>query len=199
MKNRKPNRWKGYDYSQDNMYFVTSCIHGRICCFGEIIDGKMILNKNGKIAEKQWHWLGEQYPYIVLYEFIVMPNHIHGIIEINRAIVRNDNGGGGGDRDCRDRSRPVPTVPPIKIKSLSELIGAYKTTVSKKIHLLEQSDDSRCRDRSRPVPTFAAFPVFQWQRSFHDHIIRDESSYIRISEYIINNPSKWESDTFYNI
>jgi REP element-mobilizing transposase RayT len=99
-----------------------------------------------------------------------MPNHIHGIIEINRNIV------GTG----RDLSLQQP-----KIKSLSELIGAYKTTVSKKIHLLE------CTDGSRPVRTFA------WQRSFYENIIRDEKSFKTISDYIINNPINWEQDNLH--
>jgi hypothetical protein len=68
---------------------------------------------------------------------------------------------------------------PVKIKSLSEIIGAYKTTVSKQIHMM-------------------GYTKFAWQRSFHDHIIHDERSYINITEYIIANPSKWVSDQRYN-
>ena len=186
LRNRKPNRMKGYDYSQDNLYFVTSCVQDRICCFGTVANGKMELNEYGKIAEEQWFWLGKQYPYIVLHEFVVMPNHIHGIIEINRSIVGiNPVGTGrvvvGTGRDLSLQQQPI------KIKSLSELMGAYKTTSSKKIHLLE------CRDRSRPVPTF------QWQRSFHDHIIRDDKSFETISNYILNNPAQWITDKFYNL
>ena len=165
--NRKPNRLKGYDYSQNNFYFVTSCVENRDCCFGEIVSGMMALNEYGKIAEQQWQWLGEQYPYIVLHEYVVMPNHIHGIIEINRGTV------GTG----RDLSLQQPTM---KIKSLSELMGAFKTTSSKQIHLLE------C-------------PTFKWQRSFHDHIIRDEKSYNLIANYILGNPSSWEQDKFYTL
>ena len=184
MKKRKPNRLKGYDYSSDNLYYVTSCVHNRVCCFGEIVPDNddnphpknMILNEYGEIAEKQWYWLSEQYQYVVLHAFVVMPNHIHGIIEINRDIV-------GTGRDLSLRS---------KIKSLSELIGAYKTTVSKQIHLLDRR--CRCRDRLRPVPT----TTFQWQRSFHEHIIRDEKSFRTISDYIITNPARWEQDKFYN-
>jgi REP element-mobilizing transposase RayT len=193
--NRKPNRIKGYDYLQDNLYFVTSCVQDRVCCFGTIANGKMILNEYGQIAEQQWHWLGEQYPYVVLHEFVVMPNHIHGIIEINRSIVGtgHDNNGTGCDVGTgRDLSLPI------KIKSLSELMGAYKTTTSKKIHLLDDRDnldrDNLDRDRSRPVPT----KTFEWQRSFHDHIIRDEKSFETISNYIANNPSQWEQDKFYH-
>ena len=177
MKQRKPNRLPGYDYSQDNLYFVTSCVHDMICCLGNVVVGtgrdlslqepQMMLNEYGEIADQQWYWLAEQYPYIVLHEFIVMPNHIHGIIEINRnAIVRT-----GRDLSVRDLSLP-------KIKSLSELMGAYKTTTSKKIHL-------------------SGFNEFAWQRSFHDHIIHNEKSYERISNYIINNPKSWDQDKFF--
>ena len=161
MKQRKPNRLKGYDYSLDNLYFVTSCVHNMICCFGDVVVGtgrdlslqepQMILNGYGEIADQQWYWLAKQYQYIVLHEFIVMPNHIHGIIEINRNAIA------GAGRDL--------SLQP-KIKSLSELMGAYKTTASKKIHL-------------------SGYDEFSWQRSFHDHIIHDEKSYERISNYII--------------
>ena len=111
----------------------------------------MILNQYGLIAEKQWFWLVEQYSYLKLHAFVVMPNHIHGIIEIKR-----DNQ---------------------KIKSLSELMGAYKTTSSKQIHL-------------------SGNVSFNWQRSFHDHVIRNEQAFERISNYIINNPLKWKEDRF---
>ncbi len=259
MRVRKANRMKGYDYSKDNLYFVTICVHNRINYFGEIPVGtgrdlsnlitntlsnnngdtsnKMVLNEYGKIAEQQWHWLAKQYPYIILHAFVVMPNHIHGIIEINRNIVGtgrdlsdlkmndlsdlkmndlsdyNDNpsiytndmsinlddifnndgdiatGTGGnismgtGDDIATGTGRDL-SLP--KIKSLSELMGAYKTTVSKQIHLLENND------RIKPVNTFA------WQRSFHDHIIRNNESYQKIYNYIINNPHKWAEDKFYN-
>ena len=158
---RKANRMKGYDYSQDNLYFVTSCVRNMICCFGKIESNEMILNEYGKIAYRQWYWLSEQYPYVRLHEFVVMPNHIHGIIEINR------NG------------RPVPVRTgldlSVRIKSLSQLMGAYKTTTSKQIHLL-------------------GYESFAWQRSFHDHIIRNQNAFIAISNYISDNPSKWKSD-----
>lgn len=201
MKQRKPNRLKGYDYSQDNLYFVTSCVQDMICCFGDIVVGtgrdlsgnqndesgndndnagtgrdlsvqepQMILNEYGKIADQQWYWLAEQYSYVILHEFIVMPNHMHGIIEIV---------GTGRDLPARDRTGRDLSLPP-KIKSLSELMGAYKMTVSKQIHLL-------------------GYAEFAWQRSFYDHIIRDEKSYERISNYIINNPNSWDQDKFFKM
>jgi REP element-mobilizing transposase RayT len=196
MKERKHNRLNNFDYSRDNLYYVTSCVQNRIWYFGEIISNfiqmssvvgtgrdlslqlsndngvskKMKLNEFGEIAYKQWHWLAEQYPYVVLHEFVVMPNHIHGIIEINSSQITHDS---------------------VKIKSLSELIGAYKTSVSKKIHLLEC-----CRDRSRPVPTYYG-KSFAWQRSFHEHIIRNEKEFAKISEYILANPMNWHEDELF--
>lgn len=116
MKNRKRNRMLGYDYSQNNLYFIIICVQDRICVFGAAGTGrdlsvpidnknhKMYLNEFGKIAHKQWEWLANQYSYVVLHSFIVMPNHFHGVIEINSGLVIDES---------------------IKIKSLSELIGAY--------------------------------------------------------------------------
>jgi len=180
IKERKPNRLPGYNYSQDNLYFVTSCVLYKICCFGEITgpdrnlsEKQMILNQYGQIAQQQWYWLPEQYPYVVLHAFVVMPNHIHGIIEINRGITV----GTGRDLSLR-RDLPLQSVI-TKIKSLSELMGAYKTTVSKQIHLL-------------------GYDEFNWQRSFHDHIIRNDVSYNNITNYINSNPLKWEEDTLHN-
>jgi len=225
MKNRKPNRMRAYDYSRDNLYFVSCCVHKRRCYLGEIIQGQMHLNKNGIIAQNQWFWLGTQFPYVHLHAFVVMPNHIHGIIEINRDLIGNFNvdiwdgtrndgeyrdvcwGDVGTDRGGdvgtgRDLSLPhpppqpqshpqPPKLPPasqygnndfraIKIKSLSQIVGAYKTTTSKQIHLM-------------------GFMDFRWQRSFHDHIIRSIEAYERISRYIINNPKMWKDDFFNSI
>lgn len=176
MKHRKRNRMEGYDYSSDNLYFVTSCTHDKIPFFGDIEKGEMVLNELGQIAHQQWWWLVEQYAYVKSHAFIVMPNHIHGILEINREYAndawagRNDVGTG------RDLSLPVP----VKIKSLSQLMGVYKTTTSKHIHLLGRTD-------------------FAWQRSFHDHIIRDARAYENIKNYIHHNPQRWQEDRFNSI
>ena len=162
MKNRKRNRLKNFDYSRDALYFVTPVIKNKIHFFGKVSNGKMITNKFGKIAKKQWYWLAEQYPYVILHAFVAMPDHIHGIIEINRNNIFNVGTG-------RDPSLQI------KIKSLSQLIGAYKTTASKQIHLIGGKN-------------------FAWQRSFHDHIIRNDADYHRISHYIKMNPQKWDED-----
>ncbi len=140
---RKSNRLKGFDYSRVQLYFITSCVRDRVCVFGDVdIDtGRMVLNECGKITQRQWYWLEQQYPYVVLHEFVVMPNHVHGIIEINGDLLENDHSFNSTHS---------------KIKSLSELMGAYKMTSSKHIHPFQSQDGS--------------FPYqsFRWQRSFHD-------------------------------
>jgi len=118
----------------------------------------MRLSQFGKIVEQQLFWLVQQYGYIKLDIHAVMPNHLHVIIVI-------DNNVGNG----RDRSLQM------KIKSLSEIVGAFKTTSSKLIHQ-------------------NGFMHFQWQKSFYDHVIRDEKSLEKIREYIQNNPLQWELD-----
>ena len=171
IRNRKRNRMIDFDYCSDNLYFVTSCTNDKVCCFGEIDDGGMILNELGEIAEGQWQWLINKYPYLISHAFVVMPNHIHGVLEINREMICNDTMGRTG-RDLSLQSQQ-------KIKSLSELMGAYKTTTSKKIHLLGHDD-------------------FIWQRSFHDHIIRNTKYYDKITQYIATNPENWADDKFYD-
>ena len=182
MKNRKSNRLKGYDYSKDNLYFVTSCVKDMVCCFGDVVgvgtgrdlsvhnsdknnldknnldktEAEMILNQFGIIANNQLLWLENQYPYISLHSYIVMPNHIHAVIEIASILFKEN----------------------VKIKSLSQIMGAYKTTSSKLLHE-------------------AGFDNFSWHRSFHDHIIKDEKSYLNIMNYIENNPNNWYKDKFF--
>ena len=167
IKHRKRNRMLDFDYSSNNLYFVTSCSKDKICCFGEVIDGRMVLNEVGEIAQQQWQWLINKYPYLKSHAFVVMPNHIHGILEINGDLINDDGAMEWTGRDLSLQSQ--------KIKSLSELMGAYKTTTSKKIHLMGHNN-------------------FVWQRSFHDHIIRNTVYYDKIFEYIITNPENWAND-----
>jgi REP element-mobilizing transposase RayT len=160
MKRRKRIRLEGFDYSSDGLYFVTTCIKRRKCYFGKVEYGEMRLNEYGKIAYKQWKWLDGQYPYIKVHRFVVMPNHVHALIEINRGFL---------EREAQST---------IKIKPITELMGAYKTTSSKQIHL-------------------AGLNEFAWQRSFHDSIVRAEAHLWRITDYIANNPKKWAEDCFF--
>jgi putative transposase len=192
MPDRKRTRLPGFDYSVSRYYYFTICVKDHIWAFGFVKDNIMHLSQNGIIALEQWDWLGNQYPYIELVAFVVMPNHVHGIILIDAnyyyqfAGMHHGNIAGMG-RDPslhlsgmhhgniagmgRDPSLQLPDDT-FKIKPLTELIGAYKTTVSKRIHLVGDKD-------------------FKWQNSFYDHIIRNAWSLNNIISYIKSNPENW--------
>ncbi len=122
---RRSIRLQGYDYSQAGAYFVTIVAWQREMLFGDIVDGgDVVLSDFGKIVAEKWGWLEAQYDYVELGEWIVMPNHFHGILIIH------DDGRGG--------SRPAPT--PIKRKPLGGLIGAFKTVSTKEINLLRDTE-----------------------------------------------------------
>ncbi len=170
---RKSICLKGYDYSQAGMYFVTICCHDRLCLFGHIENGKMILSPTGIVADVLWHEIKNHVPNVELGEFIVMPNHIHGII-----IITTDNVGGNVVGTTHALSLPPPPRFQNQGKNtLSSIVGSYKSAVSKHVHRLGFE--------------------FSWQRNYYEHIIRNEQSYKRISEYIMNNPAKWNDDKFY--
>lgn len=173
---RKRNRLREWDYSTPHWYYVTICAQNHREWFGEIIEGKMVLNEYGLMVQKRWLWLKEHYEYVDLDEFIVMPNHFHGVL-----IITKDNVGVGRDlpdQNDRKRNRTSPDLSlhkSVKIKPLSELIGVFKTTSSKLIHR-------------------TGLPNFSWQRSYYDHIIRNEKSLDNIRLYIQENPLSWETD-----
>jgi REP element-mobilizing transposase RayT len=164
--NRRSLRLKDYDYTQPGPYFVTTVTRGRECLFGEVVNGKMDLNGFGQIIEETWLWLGSQYQYVELGKFVVMPNHIHGIVSI-------------GDFPGRDGSRPVPTggYESTRIKPLGQLIGAFKTVSAKRINLARGTPGTRV-----------------WQQDFYERIIRDEKALDLIHRYIAANPVNWQED-----
>jgi len=167
---RESNRLKNFDYAESGWYFVTICTQDREKMFGELQNQKMILNAPGKIVARCWYNLPRHYLNCRLDEFIIMPNHLHGIIAIT------------GDR-CVDQPvgtglKPVPTM--TSTASLSEIIRGLKTFSAKQINLIRQT---------------SGLPV--WQRSFYDHIIRNEKEYLTIKKYIYENPLHWLDDRNY--
>jgi putative transposase len=164
-------RLKGYDYSQSGIYFVTMCVQDKVCLLGKIVDGRMQANTYGEIVKENWRWLAEQYPYVILDEWIVMPNHFHGIL----CITNSDRGVGPRIATNRGSSRTAPIA---KRKPLGRLIGAFKTVSTKYINEL----------RNTPGVRF-------WQRNYYEHIVRNERELNNIRQYIVNNPLHWEFDT----
>ena len=176
---RRSIRLKGYDYSQAGYYFVTICCYQKQCLFGEIVDGVMRLNQYGEIVAETYQWLSQRYPYLILEEWIIMPNHFHGIM------VLTDKPRRGGSRTAPTLNRNdvvltdknLPINPELKQKSLGRLIGVFKTISTKQINLIRNA---------------LGTPV--WQRNYYEHIIRNEQSLNKIREYIINNPLSWQND-----
>jgi len=167
--NRKLNRLRGYDYSIPGHYFITICTYKWISMFGEIVDYEMELNQLGEIVKQQIVWLHNHFSHIKLDEYVVMPNHVHLILEINYNF--DDRKEGYIDRHVGtglDLSLPGR-------QPLSHIIGALKTTSSKLIHQIGHYD-------------------FAWQRSYHDRIIRNDKELIDKRYYIQQNPIQWSSD-----
>jgi len=171
---RRSIRLKGYDYTQPGAYFVTICTHGRLEMFGEVVQGEMRLNEYGQIAAARWRWLADQYPYVRLDAWVIMPNHMHGIL----MIVGDDAAGRGGSRPAPTGMRPAPTHPDTpKRKPLDQLIGAFKTVSAKHINQLRRSPGAHV-----------------WQRNYYEHIVRNDRALNAIRHYIQNNPLNWQLD-----
>ncbi len=179
-------RLPGYDYSRPGLYFVTMCVSRREHMFGEVVDGKMILNAMGDIVSRVWFDLPNHYGNIALDEFIIMPNHVHGIIRIldshnayTNAVVR----AGLKPAPTATDLQPAPTnanADTIHIKNhpLTEIIRGFKTF------------------SSREINKTVASGYFCWHRSFHERIIRDIGELDRIRSYIQHNPVNWLQDAF---
>jgi REP element-mobilizing transposase RayT len=166
---RRSIRLKEYDYSQAGAYFVTLCTHERECLFGEIVDGEMRMNQFGRIIAAEWIRLAELREEIELGESVVMPNHIHGVLIFKENIASNAVGA--------IHELPLPMRQQRRKMALPKIIGRFKMITAKRINVL------------RDTP---GVPV--WQRNYHEHIIRDDSDYNRIAEYIATNPQRWIED-----
>ncbi|WP_052606071.1 transposase [Calidithermus timidus] len=167
--NRRSIRLKGYDYAQQGAYFITICTQNRARLFGEIVDGQMRLNEWNRIVAESWQWLAEQYEHVELDEWVIMPNHLHGII----VIVDDGRRRGGSQTAPTGHGRPMPTTR----KPIGRLVGAFKMVSTKRMNEM------------RGTPGAAV-----WQRNYYEHIIRNEESLNRIRQYIAKNPLRWHLD-----
>jgi putative transposase len=168
---RRSTRLKGFDYSQLGGYFVTVCTCDKENIFVGIKNGTFLPNRLGKIVQKSWIWLEKRYAYIDLDAWILMPNHLHGIILIHTDLAL--------DKSRRGGSRAAPTNS-IKRKPLGQLVGAFKTISTKQINQLQRTPGHSL-----------------WQRGYYDRIIRNEKELDRIRRYIQENPLKWQLDPYY--
>ena len=187
--NRRSIRLKGYDYSQAGLYFITICCCNHVCLFGDVVNGEMVLNEYGTIACNEWLNTPNIRKNVELDVFVIMPNHLHGIIILNgrgelhspdnviteniitdNVITENiitDNKSGECNSPLHGPSNNIGAI-----------VRGYKSSVTKQLNLLN-------------------IGCTVWQRNYHEHIIRNEKSYQTIAGYIVNNPSEWNDDKFY--
>ena len=172
-------RIKNFDYASDGYYFITICTKDRIEYFGKIINGKMYLNQLGQITYKYWQEIPKHFNFIIPDKFIIMPNHVHGIIHIDhdfgRALLCPTE-----TRHCLVSSN-IKTFAKSRFQNqgkgtISAIIGSYKSVCAKTIH--------------------QKFPKinFQWQSNYHESIIRGEQGLSKVRQYIRNNVIKWYRD-----
>jgi putative transposase len=145
---RRRLRLPDFNYRQPGSYFVTICTFGRHCVLGEIVDEQMSLSRSGAVIRSLWRSLPDHHDGVSIDEFVVMPNHLHGIVQLAENEV-----------------------------SLPTLIGAFKSLSTKAVNTANATPGCRL-----------------WQRSYHEHVIRDEAARDRIRGYIQNNPLKWHID-----
>ena len=191
---RRSIRLKGYDYSSEGTYYVTIVAQGRECLFGEIIDGEMHLSKYGEIIQKWWDEIPVHFTNVELGVFVIMPNHIHGIIFIidnrrgevisprdhpnsnNQENVNNKNQGGGtNDEITKNQGGETPPLPR---RTLGQIVAYFKYQSTKEMNKIETENS---------ITKF-------WQRSYYEHIIRNEKELQQKTDYIMDNPSQWNED-----
>jgi REP element-mobilizing transposase RayT len=188
-------RLQTWNYANPGMYFITICTKEREFYFGEIIDEQMHLSELGKIAETEWIKTVELRPdmNLELGEFVIMPNHMHGIILIGK----NQYNTGGGKNDGHDRRDAMHCVSTTTNEKPNDSNNENKSV--NQFGPQSKNLGSILRGYKSAVTTFARKNniQFDWQARYHDHIIRSIEEYYRISNYIINNPANWRDDRFY--
>jgi len=165
---RKANRLLNYDYSSAGYYFVTINVKDKLNQLGRVIEGKIMLNKIGMISDQYWKQIPDYYSNVRLDEYVIMPNHIHGILIID------------GEKRTAQCAILTNSVQQRKHNQLSTVVRTYKTLVKREITKAKYALD------------------FAWQRSFYDHVIRNGNALFKIREYTANNPKKWQLDEYYN-
>ena len=169
---RRSLRLSSHDYSEAGSYFVTIVTQGRLCLFGKVSDSDIELNEAGEMVSRVWNGLPDRFSNISVDDFIVIPNHIHGIVDIygvGASLV-----GALSAKETGATTRVAPT--------LGEVIGAFKSLTTVEYSRLVRSE---------------GWPVFNgrlWQRNYFEHIVRGSQSRERILDYILGNPENWATD-----
>jgi putative transposase len=188
---RRSIRLKGYDYASEGAYYVTTVVQGRQCLFGEIVDREMHLNEYGRIIQKWWNEIPIHFPNVKVGAFITMPNHVHGIIFITnerRGEVHSPRNPPQNDLNHNyniinpnlTRTQGGET-PPQRKRSLGQIIAYFKYQSTKEINAIDHT----------------GIVTKLWQRNYYEHVIRNERELQQKTDYILDNPSRWEEDQEY--
>jgi REP element-mobilizing transposase RayT len=165
IRRRRSIRLPGYDYSQAGAYFVTICTHRRRCLLGEIREAEVHLFDLGRVVVGCWEEIPRHFPHLSLDAWIVMPNHVHGILVISEYPIDDETGHACDAVGARHAS-PLPTI-----------IGAFKSAAARRIN-------DRLATPGAPV----------WQRGYYEHVVRNERALHRLRQYIAANPERWPHD-----
>lgn len=171
MHHRRSMRMQGYDYTQSGAYFVTICTQGRTCLFGDLSGEETRLNDAGEMIERWWLELANKFQSVEIDEYVVMPNHFHGIILLvgaNLCVCPDDRGVGATGAHA---GAPLPAV-----------VRWFKTM---------STNDYIRRVKDSGWPPFAGR---MWQRNYYEHVIRNDKQLDRVRKYIQDNPAKWAED-----
>ncbi|MEX2161214.1 MAG: transposase [Anaerolineales bacterium] len=176
---RKAQRLPQYDYASAGAYFVTVCVKDRLPILGTMVGSEVRLTRAGELITEVWNDLPQHYDFIELDEFIVMPNHVHGIVWISSNEPTDDSVGAGlrPAQSVREGLRPSPTKKP---PGLSEIVRSFKSFSAREIHKANQTTGSF------------------WQRGFYEHIIRNDDDLYQHRAYVRNNSLKWALDEYYS-
>lgn len=200
---RRSIRLKGYDYAADGAYYVTIVTYERECLFGEIIENEMYLSTYGEIVQKWWDEIPVHFPNVEMGVFVIMPNHVHGIVVItaerrgevlspcndpdqnNQQITNNNDVFYQTEefmetdlKNLGGRTPPLRKTMPTRKPTLGQIVAYFKYQSTKDMNKIED------------VQTITKF----WQRNYYEYIVRNEKEWKQKTDYILDNPSRWDND-----
>ncbi|UBF23688.1 transposase [Kovacikia minuta CCNUW1] len=174
---RRSIRLQGYDYASAGMYFVAICTYQRQCLFGAVVDGEMQLNDDGRMVSDEWIRSRNIRQEIDFDAWVIMPNHIHGIVVIYPPNLSQHSVGAHGRAPLQNVAPQRFGIAYRKPRSLSSFIAGFKSAATKQINMMRNAPGT---------------PV--WQRNYYEHIVRNEESLQHLRQYIHNNPLSWQED-----
>jgi putative transposase len=178
---RRSTRWHGYDYAARGAYFITICIHGRMRLLGHVVEAHLTLNQAGAMVMQTWQALPTRWPDLALDAFVIMPNHLHGILWLGygeRPPSPQDVTYAAGVGNAAARAPARGTQP----GSLSRIVQAFKTASTR-------AYATGVRDHG-----WAPYEGHLWQRGYHDRVVRSPQELEAIRAYIRANPANWPHD-----